>query len=687
MKKILIIGLLAVSFYSYAQVDRSKAPKPAPAREIKIGDYQSFTLKNGLEVFVVENHKLPRVQLSVQLKNDPILEGSKAGYVSMAGSLLGTATTTRTKAQLDEEIDFIGATINTNATGMFASSLTKHSGKLLELATDILFNPVFTQAEMDKLRTQTLSALAASKDNPNAIGGNVRRALVYGKNHTYGELTTEETVKSITLDDCKNYYNTYFKPNNAYLIIIGDIDLKGAKVLAEKYFSKWSSGEVKNPTYGQPQAPAKTVVALVDRPSSVQSVINISYPLDLRVGTQEAIKARVVNQILGVGFSSRFNQNLREKKGFTYGAGSTLSSDNLIGNFNASASVRNEVTDSAVFEFLSEMKRIANEPVTEQELSAAKAAIAGAFGRSLESPQTLAGFAVTSAKYNLPKDYYNNYLKSIDAVTIADVQATAKKYIRPENSYVIVVGKGSDVAEKLKKFGEVKYYDVQGNNYIPSKSSDLPTGLTAEKVLADYIRAVGGDKVKEVKDLKMVFKGNAMGTELTLNLVQKAPGKSLKEITANGMTFSKSVSDGKDAMVMAMGQKPAIESKMKELLTFDGALFREINPAAYGAKPVLKGIETIDSKEVYVIEFQLSQGEKITDYFSKESGLKVQTLQTMKGPQGEVSVVVKYDNYKEVKGVKIPHTMSQAQGPMNLKFDAASVDINTNVDDTLFKMQ
>jgi zinc protease len=688
MKKILFFCLLLASVAAVAQVDRTKAPKPAPAREIKIGAYQTFTLKNGLQVFVVENHKLPRIQFSLQLKNNPIYQGDKEGYIDMAGTLIGTGTKTKTKAQLDEEIDFIGANLSTSSDGIFASSLSKHSNKLLDLMTDVLYNPAFAPEEMEKLKTQTLSGLAASKENPGSIAGTVRSALVYGKQHPYGLSTSEKSVEAITLDDCKNYFNTYFKPNNAYLAIVGDIDFKTAKSLVEKYFSKWAAGEVKNPTYAQPKEPAKTYVALVDRPSSVQSVINISYPVDLKPGTPDAIKARVTNQILGGGFSARLMQNLREKHGYTYGASSSLSTDILVGNFNASASVRNEVTDSAVFEFLSELKRMVNEPVTEKELIAAKAEISGAFGRSLESPQTIASFALNTARYNLPKDYYNNYVKAIDAVTLADVQATAKKYIRPENAHIVIVGKGADVADKLKTFGDVKYFDIYGESYVPTKASALPADLTAEKVIAKYIEAIGGEKkVKEVKSLKVVYKGNAMGTELVLGLQQKAPAKSIKEISGNGMTFSKSVSDGKNALVEAMGQKPPVDAKLQEVLTFDGALFKETTYVGLGAKATLKGVETVDSKEVYIIEFTMAQGEKMSEYYDKQTGLKTQTVQTVKGPQGDMMITLKYDNYKDVNGVKIPHTISQSQGPMNLKFEVSSVEVNPVIDDAVFKVQ
>ena len=689
MKKIIVLVSLCLFINSlYAQVDRSKAPKPAPAREIKIGEYQSFTLKNGLQVFVVENHKLPRIQISVRLKNDAIYEGEKEGYIEMAGTLIGTGTKTKTKAQLDEEVDFIGANLNTTSNGIFANCLSKHTAKLLDLFTDVLYNPAFAPEEMEKLKTQTLSGLAAEKDDPNAIVANVRHALVYGKQHPYGLFTTEKSVNAIELEDCKNYYNTYFKPNNAYLIIVGDIDIKTAKSLSEKYFTKWTSGDVKNPTYTQPKEPARTYVALVDRPASVQSVINISYPVDLKPGSPDAIKARVANQILGGGFSSRLSQNLREKHGFTYGSYSQLNSDILVGNFNATASVRNEVTDSSVYEFLSELKRIVNEPVSEQELIAAKAEISGSFGRSLENPQTIANFAMNTAKYNLPKDYYNNYVKSIDAITLADVQTMAKKFIRPDNAHIVVVGKGSDIAGKLKKFGEVKYFDIYGENYVPAEASALPAGLTAEKVIATYIEAIGGEKkVQDLKSMKFAMKTTVQGMELIMTNSKKLPGKSLTEVSMGGNVMQKSIVDGKDALQEGMGQKIMVDPVSKEKELFEAYPIPEVMLSKMNVKATLKAIENLDGKDAYVIEYTFPAGAKITNYFDKETGLKVQTVESAQTPQGEIAVPTKFQDYKEVSGIKFPHSILVSQGPMNFKFEMMNIEFNLALDDSIFKVQ
>jgi zinc protease len=688
MKKLVIILFALVCVYAHAQVDRSKAPKPAPAREIKIGDYQSFTLKNGLQVFVVENHKLPRVQVSLQLKNDPILEKEKTGYVELTGQLIGTGTTTRTKAQLDEEVDFIGANLSTSWNGIFASSLTKHRDKLLELMSDVLFNPAFNPDELAKLKTQKLSELASDKDDPSAILANVRTSLVYGKDHTYGEIETEKTIEAFTIEDCKNFFNTYFKPNNAYLVIVGDIDVKTATAAAEKYFGKWAQGVVTNPTYKLPAPPAKTYVALVDRPNSVQSVISVAYPVYLKTGSQEAIRARVLNQILGGSFSARLMQNLREKHGYTYGASSQLNSDFLIGNFQAGASVRNEVTDSSVLEFMNELNRIVKEPVGDTELASAKASIAGSFGRSLESPQTIATFAVNTAKYNLPKDYYANYLKSIDAVTVADVQATAKQFILPGNSHIVVVGKGSDIADKLKQFGEVKYFDIYGQPFTPKTSKPVPDGLTAEKVVAKYIDAIGGaKKLQAIKSVKATYKASFQGNEVLMITTKKEPMKNLVEIQMGGQTMQKIVSDGKNVGIFQMGQATPVSDKDKESALLGAALVEELAIPTLGAKLTLQGVEDVDGKSTYAVEIALPKGEKQMHYYDTETGLKVQTVTTGEGPQGPVTQAIKFYDYKDYNGIMMPSWFTLPFGPMTMKFEAQAVDVNPKVDDAIFKVQ
>ncbi|MBL6446363.1 insulinase family protein [Fulvivirga sp. 29W222] len=683
----ILLALVFISFSVVAQVDRTKAPEPGPAPKIQIGQYQFFELKNGLKVFVVENHKIPRVAFSLTLDNEPILEKDKAGYVNFMGQLLRNGTTNRSKAKLDEEVDFIGASLSTSSGGVYGASLTKHKEKLLDLMTDVLFNPAFPEEELEKIRKQTLSGLAASKDDPNAIAGNVRSVLVYGKDHPYGEITTEETVKNINVEDAKAYYNKYFKPNVGYLAVVGDIKFKDAKKLVTKYFSKWEKGEIVQPTYKVPEAPEKTIVAMVDRPASVQSVINVTYPLQLEPGNPDVIKSRVLNQILGGGFSSRLMQNLREDKAFTYGARSSLSSDELVGSFNAYASVRNEVTDSAVHEFLYELERIRKEEVLEKELLAAKASVIGSFARALEQPSTVASFAINTSRYNLPEDYYANYLKNVSNTSLADIKAMAEKYIKPDHANVVVVGKASEVAEGLKKFGTVKYYDIYGNEYDPSAAGELPAGLTAEKVINNYVKAIGGiDKLSGVKSLKLNMGADMMGNSIDMKVYKKTPQKLLVEVGMGGNIMSKQVLNGEEAAVAQMGNSVPVNDQIKEELVIGSYPFPELKYDEIGIKVKLTGIEKVDTKNAYAVEVTYPSGAKVTQYYDTESGFKIRQTRVAKTTQGEVPMSTDYSEYKEVDGIYFPHLIVQPMGGgMKMNIKTESIEINPDISDDTFK--
>ena len=465
---ILLCLALVLATGSYAQVDRSQQPAPGPAPKIALGDYDVFTLKNGLKVIVVENNKLPRVAFRLVIDRDRLMENEKAGYVDVAGTLLRRGTTNRTKEQLDEEIDFIGARLTTNATGIQASALKRHTEKLLALMSDVLLNPSFPQAEFDKIIAQSLSGLKAAKEDPSAIVANLERTVLYGPTHPYGTVTTEATMKNITLQDCQAYYNQWFKPNIAYLVIVGDITTKEAKKLSKQYFGPWQRGEAPTFSYEQPAAPAKTQVALFDRPASVQSVVRVSYPLAIEPGHPDAIKASVTNGILGGGvFAGRRIRKLREENAWTYGANSTIRPDELVGYFRASTNTRNNVTDSAIHVILEEMERLRTEPVDDDALMVMKNFMNGLFALRLERPQTIATYALNIERYNLPKDYYATYLEKLAAVNKADVLAMARKYIKPDQAHIIVVGKSSEVADKLKRFGTVQYYDQNGKPITP----------------------------------------------------------------------------------------------------------------------------------------------------------------------------------------------------------------------------
>ncbi len=685
MKNKIFILLFAFIFSlpSLAQVDRSKMPKPGPAPEIHLGKYESFKLPNGLKVFVVENHKLPRISLSLVVDRDPIREKDAVGYLEAAGDLLRTGTKTKTKDQLDKEIDFIGATISTSSMGVFATSLSELKEKLISIMSNIVLNSDFKQAELDKIIKRMRSALAAQKDDPESISNTVENAVLFGKDHPYGEVETDETLGNITLQKCKNYYSTYFAPNISYLAVVGDITPQKAKALITKYFGSWKKKDVPRFTYKTPTAPKEREVALVDRENSVQSVIDVSYPIRLKLGDPDLIKATVANTILGGGVFRLF-ENLREKHSYTYGAYSSLIQDRVVGNFSATTEVRNTVTDSSIAQILYEMNRIRNEKVPKDELQMAKNYMTGNFAINLEHPQTIATYAINIDRYNLPKDYYQNYLKNIAAVTADDVQKMAQKFILPDNSYVIVVGKGSQIESTLKQFGPVILYDQYGDK-IDTTKNKAPKGVTANTVINKYIKAIGGrENLEKVKDKTTVMSGSVQGMNIKMKIYQKVPNKIKQELDA-GVIKQETYYDGKKGIVLSGGNTVDITGEALETMKYQAMMHPIYIIDSLNIKTKLLGIEKVNGKDAYKIEVTLPNGKNWIEYFDPDTGYKIKDSQDITVPQGTFTKVNEYSDFRNVDGVIYPFKLKQTTGPQSLEMTVKSIKVNTGIPDSTFE--
>jgi zinc protease len=668
-----IFVMLLGTGITFAQVDRSKLPASGPAPEIKIGEAESFTLANGLKVFVVKNTKLPRVSFTLVFDRDPILEGDKAGLTTFIGDMMMGGTKNRTKDQLDQEIDFIGASLSASATSVSVSSLKKHQGKVLELMADVLFNPVFPEAELDKLKKQSLTGLATTKDDPQAISSRLSRAVLYGKNHPYGESQTEQTTKNITLDDVKTYYQTFFKPNIAYLAIVGDIDKAEAQKVVNQYFGAWKKGVVPTYKYPMPVRAAKQAVALVDRSSSVQSVIDVTQPVAMKIGDPDYISSRLLNQILGGGSASRLFMNLREDKGFTYGAYSSIDADKLVGTISASASVRSEVTDSAVYEFVYEIKNLVDKGVTQEELDKAKAELAGSFGRSLEQPGTVATFALNTARYNLPKDYYATYLQKLNAYTVADINATAKRLIEPDKFIITTVGNGAEIKEKLAQFGEVVEYDIMGE---PAKKLVADANMTAEKVLENYLNAIGGaDKVAAIQTAKISLDANLGNGTLTLAFAYDAQNGRYgqKWSVAGNVILKTTLANGKGAVSMQGNPMEMSPAQLAEA-QLNSYLFPEAVYKAKGYTATLDGLKEVDGKPAYKVTITAASGAKLANYYAQDSGLKLKYENPASGDTF-------FGDYQAKNGVLIPMswTIKSPQIPIPLAGKVTSLEFNVPV--------
>ena len=684
MKKILLVSILSLfSTVSFAQIDRSKQPKPGPAPKINLQEPNTFELNNGLKVMVVENHKLPRVSIQLDIDNPPILEGNKSGVSSLTGSLLGLGSISISKDDFNEEVDFLGASINFGSQSAFASSLSKYFPRILEMMADAAINPNFTQEEFEKEKAKLLTGLKAGENDVSNIASRAQLALAYGKNHPYGEFTTEETANNVSLTDVQDFYRKYFVPANAYLVVIGDVEFDNVKELVTKAFTPWTKATPPSLSYTKPVDAQYTQINFVDMPNAVQSEVTVQNLVNLKMKDEDFLPALVANQILGGGGEGRLFLNLREDKGYTYGSYSSISNDRSEPvRFFAQAQVRNMVTDSAVVEILKEIDKIVQEPVSEEELKNTKAKYTGRFIRALERPQTIANYALNIEKEGLPKDFYKTYLERINAITVADVQNAAKKYFNTSNARIVVAGKGSEVLENLEKvsFGgknvPVLYYDkTVEKTEKPEYSATVPEGITANDVLNKYIEAIGGKaKLDAVESWSMVAEATIQGNTLELEMKKTNAGQMLQNVKFAGNSMQKQVLDGDKGYAVVQGQRKDLTGEELDKIKEESAPFPELNYLAAGGIS-LEGIEPVGDKKAYKLKITANK----TAFYDVETGLKLQdvTIQEVQGQQ--IASTSGYSDYKEVSGILFPYALSQTAGPQKFDFIVKEVKVNEGV--------
>jgi len=679
MKKYINLLFLFAPLFSLAQkIDRTKAPAPAKAPIIKVGTPANFELANGLKVFVVKNTKLPRVTAAIALDVDGFAEGDKAGIANMAGQLLKRGTTTKSKAVLDEAIEYLGGSLTTTSQMATASSLKSNFPQLMSLMSEVILHPALSNDELEKVRKQTLSGIESSKDNADAISDNVMKKLVYGANHAFGEVITKTTVNNVTVEDVKKFVANYWRPNNAYLVFVGDIEPAAAKQLAEKNFGGWKKAEVVKSTFPKTKVPEQTYVAIVDRPSSVQSVVAVASTINLAPGTENAIPASVMNNILGGGFSGRLFANLREKHGFTYGAYSTLTPNKQVGIFSAESSVRNVKTDSSIQELLSEIKRIRNEKVGDNELSRMKNYLSGGFARSLENPATIANFALNIARYKLPADYYQQYLTKLAAVDASKVQEVANLLLDPTHMHIVIVGNAKQIAKGLEKYGPVKYFDFEGNEVAAPAEAKADASLTPEILLEKVVNAIGGkEAIAGIKDLQLKGTASVMGQSLDMAQTYILPGNTVSVMSMGGMAIMKqAVVDGKYS-VSQQGMEEPITDEIKEGLDEAAAIAPEALYLTKGYQLKIVGAEKVEGKDAIDVEVTTPSGKKSHRFYDAKSFLLVKTAKSQEVPgRGTVTQQQFYNGYKMVNGIQLPteEIVDMGQMKINIKY----TDIKAN---------
>ncbi|WP_281226961.1 M16 family metallopeptidase [Flavobacterium aquiphilum] len=661
--------------------DRTQ-PQPGKLPTINIKKPKSFVLDNGMKVLVVENHKLPRVSFNLTLDNILFTEGNKKGVDELTGNLIGNESKKTTKEAFHEEIDFLGAEINFNAHGATANSISKFGGKVLELLAEGVLHPNFTQEEFDKEKAKLIEGMKAEEKSVPAIANRVVDVLAFGKNHPTGEYMTEETLNNITLTDVEKNYKTYFVPENAYLVIVGDVKFENVKIAVEKLFGDWEKKSTPKIPFETPVNVSNSQINLVDVPNAVQSEITLVNTLNLRMSDPDFFPAVIANQILGGDFNSYLNMNLREEHGWTYGARSSVGAGKNTSKFFAKSAVRNAVTASAVVEFIKEIKRIRTEKVTEEVLATVKAGYIGRFVMQVEKPQAVARYALYIETEKLPADFYEKYIQTINKVTADDILRVANKYFLIDNIRIVVVGKGSEISPELEKLNiPMFYFDKYGNPLEKPLTKEIPADITAKNVLENYINAIGGEKaVSEVKSIFMTGSATIPQAPAPLTYISKIDinGNSLVEITMGGMSMMKQVINQKGAYSIEQGQRTDFEGEELAEMKASATPFEELL-LVKNAELTIDRIETINGSDAFAIK-----NGKSTYFYDIKTGLKLAESKTIEQDGELIDVSTNFRDYKDLQNIKIPYNIVQNIG-IELDIEIAEIKINEGVIDADFE--
>ena len=446
LRGVFVLAATAVMLSAQQAPDRTRPPQPGPPAPLSLPTIHKQRLANGLPVWIVEMHKVPVAQVNLLVfsgsTDDP---PGKYGVASLAAAMLEEGAGSRSALEIADAVDYLGADLGATS-AIDSSALRLHVpvarlADALPIMADVALRPSFPKDELERQRQQRLTSLLQGRDDPPTIASVAFSRILYGKAHRYGTpmMGTAETLETFTADDLRAFYTSAFRPENATLLAVGDVTPDTVMPLFEKSFGTWKpAGKAAPEQLPAVEQPAARQIYLVDKPGAPQTQIRIGW-IGVPRSTPDYFPITVLNTILGGSFSSRLNMNLREQHGYTYGAASSFDMRGSAGPFFAAAGVQTDKTAEALKEFFNELNAIL-EPVPAEELARAKSYVALRFPGAFETTGDISRRLEDALVYHLPDDYFTRYVQNIQAITVADVQRVARKYIQPGKFAVVIVG-------------------------------------------------------------------------------------------------------------------------------------------------------------------------------------------------------------------------------------------------------
>lgn len=701
-----LLGVASAAHAQTAAPTKAKAagPPPAPAKEVRFPSFEQKTLANGLRVVVIEQHEQPLVSLRMLLRAGRSFEpAAKAGLAQATAALLTQGTASRSAQQIAEAVDFVGGNLSANAgieSGFVNAGFTSDQLDLaFDLLSDVVLHPTFPQEELDRWRRQALSGLQIQRQSASYLANATLARVVYG-DYPYGRPGegTPESLGSLTRDDAAAFHKRFYVPNNAILAVVGDVKPADAFARVERAFGGWQKGEeAQLPAFDVPHPQGHKIV-VVDKPDAVQTEIRLGQ-IAIPFRDPDLFTAEVYNSVVGGNASARLYEEIRRKRGLSYGAGSDFIKPTQPGWFVASTFTKTETSVDALGLAIEVLQGLQKEPVPQTELAAAKTYITGAFPLEIETADGIASKVLEALQFGYDRAFLESYNDRISKVSAADVQRFARERIHPETLAIVLVGNAKVFSEALgKKYGAFETIPVSEVDFLSAdlrkpkevKPAAAPASANEQAQAMDLLRkaqaALGGKAFVEQKS--QISKG--AGSLTSPNLPQPVPvsayasyrvfpDKQRSELQLSMGTIVQTF-DGTTGWGGMAGNLQETTDRFKQQQLYGIDLLRSLGKPGYTAR-LLPDAE-VDGKPAKVVELADANGHVTRFYLDPQTNLVSKVAYEAEG----VKIENVYSDYRDVAGVKVPHQTKISQnGQPFLEVKLSEVQVNVPVDEGLFK--
>ncbi len=662
------------------KIDPNQKPDPLPETTFEFPKYTETRLKNGLKLFIIEDHEQPTITMRLLVPGGNSVEGEKSGLADMVASLLTKGAGKLSALELATKIDGVGASISASARGDYitvsGSGLIKHLPVILKVFADVVAKPTFTDDEFDKLVPQMIAAVQNEKSSPGTLAAAMARKIVYGEGHPYAKRASEKSVNSMKVEDCKNYYANWFKPNESTLAIIGDVNKNTIVKVIEKAFKSWKEGETPDINIPSPK-PMPLGVYFVERPASVQSSI-IYTTQTLPYADKKYNTIRTAASLIGGGFAGRLFKTLREKHSYTYSPFGYQTRLKYTNSFICGSDVRNEVTDSSIVVIKEQISNLVAQPPEEEELYRVKKYLVGTYQMSFEKSSFIAALVQNADFFGISMNKVKSFPQRIMKLTGYDMQDAAKQYLNPDKAYLVVVG-SPDVKDKLGQFGKVYTYNL---DLEPKKIEEV--SMTAEELIEAHTKAVGGkEAINSVKTIMgkgqvlVSMQGQTMPPGKIID-IWKAPNMKYTNIDL-GTLKQETWVDGKKAWASQNGIMNAITGKDLVNQLNESIMFFETKLIDLGYNCEVLGKQN----GLISMKAKGKDGSEKTYFFDPETFLLAKVERVKESPRGNMPITITFEDYTMISNVMLPGTIKNVSPYFTLT-STLSYEINQPADDSQF---